>query len=609
MVAANVTLALVISTSVTCAAHAEPVAPLLQSALSMDARQPYLEFKSTTLLDWHPITKQALVRTGGDAVGQQLQLVDGAGGKLAPLIQNTTVLLQQTTGIGKALFQPRVGSYLVYEKLYEKSQDQATQLFRFDLVAKIEVAISPVGKHASNLTFNRQGDKIVYTAQPRTLNAEQPSTGLYLIDPLKPDVPHLLATLKGDGYSDFNFSPDDKSLVYVQTIARHQSRLWQLNITTGVTKILTPAVNDATKTPYSFGGGTAFGSWASPRHSADGKSLFVLCDFDSNFKRLCKLNIDKSSVEFLTKFTFDIDEFLISVRQNRLALLTNEQGGNGLRFIDLMSLKELPRPPLIIGDIHGMRWRGALDSDDSEGVDGIEANKKPYSAKTELGFTLATARGPQDVFTAQVGGRITRWTNSASTLLNPMDFVEPTQIVWKSADNKQLTGFYYAPDPTKFSGKRPVIIKLPNDNVTQFKPGFIGRDNYFINVLGIAVIYPNIGGTKEFGKTVVPKHLRDRNDSAIKNIGALLDWVATQPTLDEEKILFSEAALRLFSSAPDTYRTSNQYAGNALATAISSHYANKITKVDDMQELAKFLRIEPRYHDGRTAGATLGIRN
>jgi dipeptidyl aminopeptidase/acylaminoacyl peptidase len=532
---------------------------------------PYLDFKSTTLLGWHPITKQALVRTNNAnsaRTGQQLQLVEGAGGKLTPLTaepadSNISALLAQQHKIGHAWFEPRVGSYIIFEKI----DGNKAQLFRLDLATKVETAMSPADQHAGNIVFNRAGSLFAYTTQ----SAASGSTSVYVGKLPKLGAQRLLATLKGAGYSDFNFAPDDKSLVYVQSLAQGESHVWHLDIASGSTKRLTPAPSDALKTPY---------YWASPRHSADGKSLFLICNLDSDFKRFCKLDLSTGKVAFLSKFAFDIDAFLISERQNRIALITNEPGGNGLRFLDLSTFKELPRPPLLLGEISGLHWRGALDEDDSEGVDGIEANKKPFSAKTELGFTLASARGPEDVFTAQVGGRISRWTNSASANLNPMDFVEPQSIAWKSVDQTTITGFYYAPDKTKFPGKRPVIIKLPDDNLAQFKPGFIGRDNYFINVLGIAVIYPNIRGSKGFGKAFLNAGKNRAQENAMSDIGALLDWVATQPALDAERIMFSEASI-VSSMGAQSVITSN-----VLAQAIAKRYADKIVRAADIKNIA-----------------------
>jgi Prolyl oligopeptidase family len=594
--------------TVVAAQNISPATPQWQDMRAEDL-SPYLEFKSTTLLDWHPITRQALVRTEVAGGKHKLQIVEGEGGKLKPLFDpnlTPTQIFPNGGGIGQAWFEPKVGRYIVFEQM----QSNGVRLLQLDISTESQNAItaittiSPADQHAADLTFNREGNQIAFTTQQLepTKPAKIATTTVYLHSPLKPDSQRILATLNGSGYSDFKFAPDGKSLVYVQTtgasaaIQAQQSLIWVLDIASGTSKRITPLTSLPLQVPYLL---------ASPRYSEDGKSLYLLSNIDSDFKRLIKLDIATGKMEILSKFAFDIDEFLISVRQNRVALITNEQGGNGLRFLDLTSFKELPRPPLVLGEISGLRWRGALDADDSEGVDGIEANKKPFSAKTVLGFTLASARGPLDVFSVQVGGRVSRWSSSASVELNPMDFVEPQSISWKSFDETTITGFYYAPDATKFPGKRSVIIKLHDDNQGHFKPGFIGRDNYFINVLGIAVIYPNIRGSSGFGKAFFSAGKNGSQENAIKDIGALLAWVATQPALDPERIMLSEAS----AAPPSGTNIFSTMTSNVLAQAIAKRYADKIATAADIKDFAYMLRILPRTHDGKTTGAELGIRN
>ena len=63
-----------------------------------------------------------------------------------------------------------------------------------------------------------------------------------------------------------------------------------------------------------------------------------------------------------------------------------------LRFIDLATLKELPRPPLAPGVIGGLR---------------MAARKS-----TEVGFHMSSARSAGDVFSYDVKtSKVTRWTN------------------------------------------------------------------------------------------------------------------------------------------------------------------------------------------------------
>jgi dipeptidyl aminopeptidase/acylaminoacyl peptidase len=120
--------------------------------------------------------------------------------------------------------------------------------------------------------------------------------------------------------------------------------------------------------------------------------------------------------------------------------------------------------------------------------------------------------------------------------LNTSQFVEPRTIRWKSFDALEISGFYYRP-PTDFKGKRPVIIDVHGGPASQARAGFIGRNNYFLNELGIAVIYPNVRGSAGFGKSFLLRDNGRRREDSVKDLGALIDWIQTQPDLDGERIL------------------------------------------------------------------------
>jgi Dipeptidyl aminopeptidases/acylaminoacyl-peptidases len=87
--------------------------------------------------------------------------------------------------------------------------------------------------------------------------------------------------------------------------------------------------------------------------------------------------------------------------------------------------------------------------------------------------------------------QLMRWTNGNNPELNTADFVEPRLITWKSFDGLEISGFHYQP-PARFTGKRPVIINIHGGPEAQARPLFLGRNNYFINELGVAMIYPNV---------------------------------------------------------------------------------------------------------------------
>ncbi len=64
----------------------------------------------------------------------------------------------------------------------------------------------------------------------------------------------------------------------------------------------------------------------------------------------------------------------------------------------------------------------------------------------------------------------------------------------------------------------------------------MGRLNYLINELGLVVIFPNVRGSSGYGKTYLNLDNGKLRADAVKDIGALLDWIAKQDNLDKSRV-------------------------------------------------------------------------
>jgi dipeptidyl aminopeptidase/acylaminoacyl peptidase len=71
----------------------------------------------------------------------------------------------------------------------------------------------------------------------------------------------------------------------------------------------------------------------------------------------------------------------------------------------------------------------------------------------------------------------------------------------------------------------------------QSRPVFQGRWNYFLNEIGVALIYPNVRGSTGYGKTFANLDNGVKREGTYDDIGALLDWIGTQPNLDPKHIM------------------------------------------------------------------------
>jgi len=119
---------------------------------------------------------------------------------------------------------------------------------------------------------------------------------------------------------------------------------------------------------------------------------------------------------------------------------------------------------------------------------------------------------------------------------------EPEIVRWKSFDGRIISGVLYRP-PSRFTGPRPVMINIhggPND--TRERPRFQGRSAYFLNEMGIAIVFPNVRGSFGFGTSFEKLDDGSKREDAVKDIGALLDWIGAEKALDASRVMVTGAS-------------------------------------------------------------------
>jgi dipeptidyl aminopeptidase/acylaminoacyl peptidase len=172
----------------------------------------------------------------------------------------------------------------------------------------------------------------------------------------------------------------------------------------------------------------------------------------------------------------------------------------------------------------------------SGGALGRTYGLKWHNDSDHLAFTSATSRSPGDVWVWRVStGDIVQWTNS-ETGISTDGWPDAEAIEWTSFDVRTISGFINRP-LARFTGKRPVAVIIHGGPEGQSRPGFLGRWNYFLNELGIALIYPNVRGLTGFGKSFVKLDNGALREGTYEDIGALLDWIGEQPDLDASRIM------------------------------------------------------------------------
>jgi dipeptidyl aminopeptidase/acylaminoacyl peptidase len=515
---------------------------------------PYAQYRRATFRSWHPTWRQMLIATRfGDT--DQIHHVAMPGGA-------RTQLTFVPGGLGggqrpsyPATYQQATGGYFVFRR--DEGGNEAFQNYRFDLATG---AITRLTDGASKNTlgvWSRSGDRLAYTSTRR----DGKDWDLYVMDPSDPKTDRRVAELEG-AWDAVDWTPDDKAVLALQTISVAESYLWRVDVATDERTLLTPKG----PTPVSY---------AQAALARDGNTIYLTSDRDSDFLRLVRLDLSSRTTTTLTPTVAgDVDEFALSPDESCIAFVVNEDGAGVLHLLDTASGRQRPVPKLPVGVVSNIRW---------------------HRNSADLAFDLESPRMPGDVFSLNVKtGVVDRWTRSEAGGVNTDALAEPEVVHWKSFDGLTISGILYRP-PARFSGRRPLMINIHGGPERgQERPRWQGRSNYFLNEMGVAIIYPNVRGSSGFGKRF--RELDDGvlRDNATRDIGALLDWISTRPDLDASRVMVTGASyggyltLAAFVTYNDRFRCA--FAGFPISNMVTELERTDVARRDQRR---------PEYGDER----------
>jgi dipeptidyl aminopeptidase/acylaminoacyl peptidase len=511
---------------------ADGVPPIPASLAETAGR--YADYRSAVDADWHPERREMLISTRfGNTMQLHLVAMPGAA-------RQQLTFFSEPVRVG--LFHPIGGDYVVFQK--DVGGGEWYQLYRYDVGTGDSTMLTD-GKSRNLLgPWSSHGDLIAYVSTRRTGQ----DSDLWVMNPSDPKTDRLLTQVHGGGWAPEDWSPDDKKILAVDGLSVNESYLWLVDIATGAKSELTP-----------HNTGEAV-SYRSARFSKDGKGVYYTSDKGSEFQRLMYLDLATKQTKVLTPdISCDVVEFALSYDGKTIAFITDEDGQTVLHLLDPIAGKELPRPQLPFGLVSGLRW---------------------HRNNRDLAFSLQSSRLPGDCFSLDVRtGKVERWTTS-ETAVRTDRFPQAELVHWKSFDGKMISGFLYRPS-AKFEGRRPVLVIIHGGPEGQSVPQFLGRSNYLLNELGIALIYPNVRGSTGYGKTFTKLDNGFLRQDTYKDINALFDWIATSPELDADRIAV----------------TGGSYGGH-MTLAVSTFYSDRIrcsVDVVGMSNLVTFLEHTEAY--------------
>ena len=489
---------------------------------------PYGQFRRAQLLSWHPNRREMLVTTTSDKV-MQVHAVTAPGVTPKPL---TDVAGGVTIA---AAYSPAGGDWFVYRK--DSDARETHQLWRHDAGAPPVILTDGTSRNGTPAWSQKRG-RIAFDSNRRNGKDRD----IYVMDPRDPATMKLLSEVSGSWYVA-TWSPDETSIIAVEMLPGNNTALWTIDVTSGKR---TPLTND--KVPS---------IWSSIHYSGDGRAIYAVSNRDSEFARVWRHTAGKWTA--LTKEGESVEAAAVSPDGATLAVVFDRDASSQLEMLDARTLQPRPRPKLPPGQITTLLW---------------------HPSGSDLGFTFGSVRMQGDVFSIESRtGSVTRWTSSQIGGVEAATLPEPEIVRWKSFDGATISGVLYRP-PAKFGGRRPVMINIHGGpNNTRERPRFQGRSAYFLNEMGIAIIYPNVRGSFGFGRAFEAMDDGVKREDAVKDISGLLDWIASQPSLDSTRVMVTGASYGGYM----TYAVAAMYPGRIRAAFAAAAISDFVTFLENTE--------------------------
>lgn len=441
----------------------------------------YLETRSASVVDVAADGSSILISTRFGEVSQLHELRTPMGART------------QLTFFSEPL---RGGSYLpgsddlLYLRDVGGTEDY--QLYRYERSTGQEVALTEPGARVSSYGVSSDGRVMAWSTNARNGT----DTDIWMsVDGGDAE----LAVAEGGSWFPSDLSDDGSRMLALKYVSITNSEVWLWERDgDGLTRV----------------SGDDGGAYGDARLAPDGESVYLTSDRDGEYNAVYRVDLDSMEYEALAAdLTWNVDSLALSPDGATLAMLVNEDGWGNVYLMDTATGDRRPVEGLPEGVVYGMQF----------------ADDAPLLA---LSFSGPTTTG--DVFTVDLEtAATTRWTQSEMGGLDPERFVTPELIRTPSFDDLEIPAFVYRPEG---EGPHPVVVSIHGGPESQARPYFSAFYQYMLNELGIAVVVPNVRGSSGYGRTWLTLDNGMLREDSVRDIGAILDWIADDPRLDAERV-------------------------------------------------------------------------
>ena len=206
-----------------------------------------------------------------------------------------------------------------------------------------------------------------------------------------------------------------------------------------------------------------------------------------------------------------------------------------------------------------------------------------------LAMTLNTPSTPSDVFVLDLGSDPSRLrrvdalddergrrTGYDAVPYARADLIPDLRRSRRRAHVRSLHGSTSPPGEGPF----PVVVSIHGGPEGQSRPRFSSTYQMWMDRLGVAIVIPNVRGSAGTARLTCRSTNGMKREDSVRDIGALLDWIETDPDLDQDRVAVFGGSY-----------------GGYMVLASSFHYSERLKAAVDIVGISNFVTF-PREHAG-----------
>jgi dipeptidyl aminopeptidase/acylaminoacyl peptidase len=387
-----------------------------------------------------------------------------------------------------------VRPYVVYA--LDEGGNERYRFYRLDLDTGASTPITARAARAYAFGFDPSGTRLAFTSSERN----GVDLDVYVADVRRPDA----GTPVYAGGGDYSVSGwlDESHLLLERLTSHSRWTLLDLDLNSGSPRPLFPERSDGVRI-------------LDATHDRRNTVMYLAADLDTDFASLHAFDVASgTTAPLLPELKWDVAAVQALADGRTLALLINEDAQNKLYLFDLgtRALRRVENvPPGFVARIAAHPTLPLLAAD-VVGLDGISG-----------------------VWTYDAAAN--RWEAWAVT--PPEDPLPPPEVVHyptfdRAEGQPRLVPAIVMRTSTRQGGKQPVVIEVHGGPTDQALARVQSYDAVAFD--GATVIRPNVRGSSGYGTRYESLDDREHRADAVRDIGALLDWIRTRPDLDSSRV-------------------------------------------------------------------------